>query len=129
MGVAKYFTNTELEGTGILATSDAEGNVDLAVYSKPYVIDEQTIGFSMLERLSFSNIQSNPKAAFMFIEDGPGHEGKRLYLTAAGEEKDQDRIAEIKSHKQTRHKPMTDQPRHFVYFKVDRVRPLVGDND
>lgn len=124
MGLTDYFTNAK--GLGILATSDSQGNVNTAIYSRPYLIDEDIIAFSMLERLSFSNIQSNPKAAYMFVEDGEGYKGKRLYLTMTGEEKDPERIKEIKKQHE-RAKDSDDKIRHLVYFTVDRIRPVVGD--
>jgi hypothetical protein len=124
MTLAEYFQN--VDGIGVLATSDSEGNVDLAVYSRPYVIDENKIAFSMLERTSFANICSNPKAAFMFIEKGEGYNGKRLYLAKSGEETNQQRIEEIKSQHPKRHKSTTESARHFVYFTIEKTRPLVG---
>jgi len=124
MSLAEYFRTAE--GIGILATSDSAGNVDLAIYSRPYVIDENKIAFSMLERTSFANIQSNPKAAYMFIEKGEGYNGKRLYLSKSGEETNQQRIEEIKSQHPKRHKSTTESARHFVYFSIDKIRPVVG---
>jgi len=124
MSLAEYFAT--IKGTGILATSDSEGNVDVAIYSRPYVIDEKTFAFSMLERLSLKNVRSNPKAAYMFIEQSEGHVGKRFYLTMAGEEKDQERIKAIRQVLSKTH-GAPDTPRHLVYFTVDRTRPLVGD--
>jgi NAD(P)-dependent dehydrogenase (short-subunit alcohol dehydrogenase family) len=41
-------------------------------------------------------VRSNPKAAYMFIEQSEGYVGKRLYLTMTGEEKDPERIEAIK---------------------------------
>ena len=124
MSLAEYFQSTE--GIAILATCDSDGNVDLAIYSRPYVIDENKIAFSMLERTSFSNIESNPKAAYMFIEHDEGYKGKRLYLTKVGEESDPQRIEEIKSQRPKRHKSSPDSARHFVYFSIDKTRPIVG---
>ena len=124
MSLAEYFQSAE--GIGILATSDSDGNVDLAIYSRPYVIDENKIAFSMLERTSFANIESNPRAAFMFVEHGEGYNGKRLYLTKVGEESDPQRIEEIKSQHPKRHKSTTESTRHFIYFMIDKTRPLVG---
>ena len=124
MNISEYFEKTE--GTGILATSDSEGNVDLAIYSRPYFIDENKIAFSMLERTSYANIKSNPKAAYMFIEKGEGYNGKRLYLIQVGEESDKKRIEEIKSQRPKRHSSTTDAARHFVYFEIERIRPIVG---
>ncbi len=124
MSLSEYFQSTE--GIGILATCDSDGNVDLAIYSRPYVIDENKIAFSMLDRTSFSNIESNPKAAYMYIEQGEGYNGKRLYLTKTGEEANQQRIEEIKSQRPRKHPDTADVARHFVYFEIDKIRPLVG---
>ena len=125
MSLAEYFE--KIKGLGVLATSDCEGNVDIAVYSRPYIIDETTIAFSMLEKLSYSNVQSNPKAAYMFAEQGEGYTGKRLHLTMTGEEKDPDRIKEIKQ-QHTKTREPDEKARHLIYFTVDKIRPLVGDN-
>ena len=124
MSLAEYFEN--IKGLGALATSDCEGNVDIAVYSRPYIIDEKTIAFSMLEHQSYSNIQSNPKAAYMFVEQGEGYAGKRLHLTKTGEETDPERIEEIKQ-QHTKTREPDEKVRHLIYFTVDKIRPLVGD--
>ncbi len=123
MELQEYFENTE--GIGILATSDAEGNVDLALYARPYIIDEHTIAFSMLERHSFSNVQANPKAAYMFVEDGEIYKGTRLYLIKIGEETDAKRINEIKEQHKNRYSTES-AGKHLVYFKITETRPLVG---
>ena len=124
MNLADYFQSAS--GIGVLATSDSDGNVDMAIYARPYIIDESTIAFSMSERLSYANIQSNPKAAYMFIERGEGYVGKRLYLTRLGEEKDAQRISDIKKqHPKVSEHGVLDK--HLVYFTIDRMRPLVGD--
>ena len=65
MSLKEFFENTK--GTGILATADSSGNVDIALYAKPFVIDEKTIAFIMLNKLSYANIQSNPKAAYKIL--------------------------------------------------------------
>ena len=123
MSLADYFETTK--GMGVLATSDSDGNVDVAIYSRPYVVADNTIALSMLERLSYANIQSNPKAAYMFVEHGKGYAGKRLYLTMTSEEEDPERVAEIRQqHSRLGHSD--DKIRHMMYFTVDRIRPLVG---
>jgi len=124
MSLVEYFEN--IKGLGVLATSDSDGNVDIAVYSRPYIIDEKTIAFSMLEKRSYSNIQSNPRAAYMFVEQGEGYAGKRLNLTKTGEEKDEERIKQIRQ-QHSKAKDYEDKVRHLVYFTVDKIRPLVGD--
>ena len=39
MNLAEYFEKAK--GTGILATSSSDGDVDLAIYARPYVIDNR----------------------------------------------------------------------------------------
>ncbi len=123
MVLSEYFENAK--GIGVLATSDADGNVNLAIYARPYIISEETIAFSMLERRSFKNIQSNPKAAYMFVEETEGYKGKRLYLTKSGEETDPERIKQIKQKHQKQYSTES-AGKHLVYFKVTETRPLVG---
>ena len=101
MDLQDYFAITS--GVGILATGDASGTIDVAIYAKPCVVDESTIAFTMLDRLSYANIRSNPHAAYLFLENGEGYAGKRLYLTKVHEETDSDRIKALK--KKTINKP------------------------
>ncbi|MHC4790870.1 MAG: pyridoxamine 5'-phosphate oxidase family protein [Planctomycetota bacterium] len=123
MNQSDYFENTE--GTGILATADSNGNVDVAIYARPHIIDEKTIAFIMNERLSYQNVTSNPKAAYLFLEDCPGYKGKRLYLTKIKEETDKELIDSIRR-KSEKHQE-GDLKKHLVYFRVDRIRELVGE--
>ena len=123
MNLSEYLRKTK--GTGVLATSDSDGNIDVAIYSLPYVIEENKIAFSMLERTSYANIQSNPKACYIFIEKGQGYNGRRLYLKMVSEETDLKVIEEIKSQHIRRHQGKTDQPRHFIYFSIEKTRPLI----
>jgi hypothetical protein len=123
MSLAEYFKTAK--GTGVLATCDSDGNVDIAIYARPYVIDNKTIAISMAERLSYQNIQSNPKAAYLFIERGEGYKGKRIYLTKVGEESNPKRIKEIKAKRPSSYKS-TGIKKHLVYFTIDKIRPLVG---
>jgi len=124
MDLRDYFKRAK--GVGILATSDSSGAVDAAIYAKPCIIDDNTIAFSMLDRLSYANISSNPHAAYMFLEDTERYAGKRLYLTKVREETDSDRIKELKKKHSKIFKP-DEINRHLVYFTIDKIRPLVGD--
>lgn len=123
MNLQEYFENTD--GLGVLSTADANGTVDSAIYATPHVIREETIAFIMRPRLSFDNIQQNPKAVYMYIEKGPGYQGRRLYLEKTGQEEDPEQVNEFRrsSHGDTGGE---DQAK-IVYFKVTRIRPLVGD--
>jgi len=124
MNLNDYFENTQ--GTGILATADSEGNVDVAVYARPHVMDENTVAFIMADRLSYHNLASNPKAAYLFLESGPGYKGRRLYLSKIKEENDQQKINSLRRRTSPPY-PVEDSTRHLVHFQVDQVRPITGD--
>jgi hypothetical protein len=126
MNISDYFETAQ--GTGILATSNSEGQVDVAIYSRPHVTDENTVAFIMRSRLSHENLQSNPYAAYMFIEKGQGYKGKRLYLTKLREETDPALIDSFRR-KERKADSKSDEKSFLVYFQIDRIRPLVGDND
>jgi hypothetical protein len=123
MKLSEYFENKK--GLGVIATADSDGRVDAAVYARPHFIDEETIAFIMLERLTHKNLQSNPHAAYLFMEEGDKYIGKRLYLTKIREEKNSEFIDTLRRRKD--YKEYKDTTRYLVYFRIDKVLPLVGD--
>jgi hypothetical protein len=123
MNLSEYFDNTD--GMGILSTADTQGNVDSAVYATPHVIDDATIALIMRPRRSYKNLQSNPKAAYMFVEKAVGYQGKRLYLEKSGEEAD---VAKVNLLRRSEHGKSGDEAQAvLVYFRITQIRPLVGD--
>lgn len=125
MDLDRYFT--EHEGTGILGTCDPGSGVDLAVYSKPVVLDEETIALVMKQRQSHHNLKANLRAAYLFLADGPGYQGLRLHLTMLREETNQSLIADMCKKQPWIYPENDDSAKYLVIFRVDRVRPLVGD--
>ena len=116
----EYFDKAN--GRGVLATSDADGKVDTAIYSKPHFIDNETIAFIMTDRLTHKNLQSNPYASYLFMESEVGYSGKRLYLKKTKEEDDSELIDKLLKNDHYR-----DVAKYVVYFHIDKVLPLVGD--
>jgi hypothetical protein len=128
MKLSDYFDS--VKGLGVLSTADASGKVNSAVYARPHVVDEQTIAFIMADRLSHANLQSNPHAAYLFKEEGPKYIGKRLYLTRIREEKDSPMIDQIRRKKYPEVEGKYEGVAKFlVFFRVDRVLPLIGDKE
>jgi len=82
----EYFDN--ITGHGVLATADAQGKVNQAVFARPHVMEDGAVAFIMPHRLTHKNLQENPHAAYPFMEKGPGYKGNRLYLTKVREEQD-----------------------------------------
>jgi hypothetical protein len=127
MTLGEYFEKAQ--GRCILATADAKGMVDLAIYSRPHVIDEETIAFIMLDRLSHANLQSNPHAAFLFMEAGEKYVGKRLFLTKIREEEDQETIERFRRKKSYYLPDDNKKERFLVYFHIDKVLPLISGQE
>ena len=124
MSLVDYFENTT--GIGVLATADGTGKVDAAVYARPHVQDETMVAFIMRDKLSHANLQTNPSAVYLFVEKTEGYVGKRLYLTKIREETSPEAI-EAMRRCQRGHSRGEEGHCYLVYFKVDKVRPLVGD--
>ena len=119
MDLKDYFENAK--GLGVLATADAEGKVDVAVYSRPHVMAEDTVAFIMHDRLSHHNLESNPHAAYLFVEEGTKSKGKRLFLTKTKEEKDMERIQKMRRRDYGDAEDLT-----LVFFHIDKVLPILG---
>ena len=130
MKLREYFENTK--GVGVLATADAEGKVDVAIYSRPHFLsdDDSEIAFIMNDRLSHDNVDANPHAAYLFMEETGGYVGKRLFLTKTREETDTERIQAVRRRDLP---PDCDKggakKKFLVHFRVDGVRPLIGSGE
>jgi hypothetical protein len=124
MNLSEYFKNTK--GVGILATADSDGKVDAAVYARPHIMEDESIAFIMWNRLSYANLQSNPYAAYIFMEDGSGYKGKRLYLIKTREEKNSELIKELSSRSYDSDKEDLKESRRLIYFNLEKELPLIG---
>ena len=124
MELRSYFENTK--GVGVLSTADRSGKVDAAVYSRPHSMEDGTLAFIMRDRLTHANIKSNPHAAYLFIEESPGYRGKRLFLTKIREEENTALIDTLNRRSYPAGKERRKESRFLVYFKVDKVLPLIG---
>jgi hypothetical protein len=79
----------------------------------------------MADRLCHANVQTNPHASYLFMEEGKDYLGKRLTLRRIKEETDPEKIQSV----WRRQLPCEceEGSAHFlVYFHVDGVRPLIG---
>ena len=122
MELMEYFENTK--GFGVMATADGDGKVGAAVYARPHVMEDGTIAVIMRDRLIHHSLQTNPHAAYLFHENGPGYKGKRLFLTKIREEKDTDLL---KSLRRRQYPEKEEEAKFLVFFKVDQELPLIGN--
>ena len=127
MDLNAYFESTK--GHGVLATADASGRVNLAIFARPHVMEDNSVAFIMPHRLTHSNLESNPQAAYLFLEAGPGYKGKRLYLTKIREEQDTDLLYSLRRRTYPPEAEKAEAPRFLVFFQVNQVLPVVGAGD
>ncbi|MBF0330510.1 MAG: pyridoxamine 5'-phosphate oxidase family protein [Candidatus Omnitrophica bacterium] len=124
MDLKSYFATTK--GTGVLSTADKLGYVDAAIYGRPHLLDDGRVAFIMADRLSHKNLQDNPRACYLFKEEGEGYQGKRLYVKKSSETDDQDKIAQLR---RGHHGPCckeASEKKYLVYFDIEKELPLVG---
>lgn len=116
-------------GKGILATADADGKVDAAIYSKPHFLEDNTLAFIMRDHLTHYNIGSNPYATYLFIEDGPHYHGIRLFLKKVREDDDPELLAKMTRRHLTPEQDRARGPKFLVYFSLEKILPLIGSDE
>ena len=125
MELVEYFESNK--GRGVLATADKDGRVNLAMYARPYFMDDRTVIFIMAERLTHENLKSNPYAAYLFSEEEQKYQGKRLYLKKTREEKNPDLITQIC--RKCDYSRYETSNRYVVYFNIEKILPLIGGGE
>jgi hypothetical protein len=88
-------------------------------------MDDGSIALIMNDRLSHANLQTNPHAAYMFIESGPKKQGKRLYLKKVKEEENSELIDSLRR-RYSGSEDHGDRKKFLVYFAIEKELPLVG---
>ncbi len=121
MELKDYFDSKK--GVGVLATADGDGKVDAAIYARPHFMEDGTLAVIMRDRLSHHNLQSNPHATFLFMEEGPGYKGKRLFMTKIREEADSELLYSLR---RKQYPDDTQEAKFLVFFRLDKELPLVG---
>ena len=123
MDLKTYFEQTK--GFGVLATADSEGHVDAAVYARPHVMDDGTLVFIMKDRLTHHNLQSNPRAAYLFREDGGGYKGKRFFLKKVKESQDRELIESLRRKSYPSTAEGSESLEFAVFFSIEKELPLI----
>ena len=127
MTLKKYLESRE--GKSILSSANADGMVTSAIYSRPHVFDDGTIAFVMRKRLTHENLKTNPYASYMFIEEDRGYQGIRLFLKKIKEDADSALIDKMKRRHLTTAEDEAKGPKFMMYFRVERILPLIGDEE
>ena len=114
---------------GTLSTANKLGDVNVAVFGSPRMIDENTVVMGIGENRSFRNLQRNPKAVFVVMEPGEtvmDWKGARVYLEAVDVETSGEFYDQIKHNIA---KAASTQAANMIHaairFKITDVRPIV----
>ena len=112
-------------GMGFLATANSKGEVDVAIYSRPKVMEDGTLAYAMADRLTHANLTENPHAVYAFNEGG--FQGTRLFIEKVREETEGPLLESIRKEADKVVGPgVGDLVKFVVYFKVKKHLPLVG---
>ena len=118
---------------GALATSNKNGDVNVAVFGSPQMISEDTIVMAIGDNRSFKYLQENPKASFIVIEPGesPANwKGVRLYLEVAELERYGEVLDSFREKiRKVGGKKSADAITAAIRFKIVDVRPLIASED
>ncbi len=124
MTLQEYFDT--VPGHGILATANAQGQINLAMFARPHVMPDGLLAFIMPHRLTHANLHENPHAAYLYWEEGPGYKGKRLYLSKVREEQDTELFQSLRRRVYPPDKEKATGPKFLVFFRLDKELPLIG---
>ena len=117
---------------GTLSTANTEGEVNVAVFGSPRMIDENTVVMGIGQNRSLRNLERNPKAVFIIMEPAEtvmDWKGARVYLEATDMETEGDFYDEIKQNiAKVAGKQASDMIHAAIRFKITEVRPIVDLN-
>jgi len=114
---------------GTLSTANKLGEVNVAVFGSPRMVNENTVVMGIRNNRSFRNLERNPKAVFIVMEPGPtvqDWKGARVYLEAVDMETEGKFYEEIKRNiVKAFGQEAADLVHAAIRFRITEVRPLV----
>lgn len=114
---------------GTLSTANRQGEVNVAVFGSPQMIDENTVVMGIGKNRSFTNLKENPHAVFIVMEPGDSimdWKGARVYLEALDVETGGGFYEQIKENiAKAAGKAAGDMIHAAIRFKIVEVRPIV----
>jgi hypothetical protein len=113
-------------GRGVIATADASGQVNTAVYAVPYVIDEERLAWGMGQGRTHSNLLTNPNASYLYLAPSRGGSGWRLTLQLQEIQESGEMLNRIREHTARIVSAQAGEGvRYVAFFKVVEIRSLV----
>lgn len=115
---------------GALATTNKNGDVNVAVFGSPRMIDEDTVIMAIGDNRSLQYLQENPKASFIVIEPGDTPmtwKGVRLYLKIDTYERYGELLDSLRENiRKVAGSQSANAIVAAIRFKITDVRPLIA---
>jgi hypothetical protein len=113
----------------LLCTADKKGDVNVAAYGSPQMIDENTVALAARDRRSYQYLMQNPKAALIVAEPGEiKHDSRavRVYLELIAVETEGDLLDRFREAVAGRAgKEAAAALKAAMRFEITEVRPLI----
>lgn len=114
---------------GTLSTCNKNGDVNVAVFGSPQMVDENTVIMGIGKNRTFQYLKENPKAVFIVIEPGKSMlewKGARVYLEAVEIATSGEFYEQIKENiAKKAGKAAADMIHAAIRFSITDVRPIV----
>ena len=113
-------------GTGVIATADRNGAVNVAIYAAPRLVDDDTVAWGMTAGRTYDNLRDNRNASYLYRAPGNGVKGVRLTLLLQKIEDAGKTLEEVKARAGAAVGPRAAEAvRYVAYFRVVETRPLM----
>jgi hypothetical protein len=114
---------------GCLSTSGKNGEVDVACFGSPRMVDDRTVVMALRKNRTFENLRQNPNAVFMIMEPAKTSaewKGIRVYLKMKGYETFGESLEKARVMAAKAVGEEAARALHAVItFSVEEVRPIV----
>jgi hypothetical protein len=121
-----YFNKRPRLGT--LSTASKDGRVDVAYFSSPQMVDENTVTMVLYKDRTLANLQENPHAVFMIMEPGKTFsewKGVRVYLKMKECQTSGEKLNQFKAEiAREQGEAVAEKIFATVTFEVSEIRPF-----
>lgn len=124
----KSIMNAESK-TVVLATTDNDNKVNLAMFGSPELADEETFIMMLGDNRSFANLQKNPKAACLVMVNngkyGMQADACRIYLNLKETSDEGPEFDAMKAKIKAKIGDAAEMLKHRVVFEIIETRPIL----
>ncbi|MFH1885590.1 MAG: pyridoxamine 5'-phosphate oxidase family protein [Pseudomonadota bacterium] len=116
------------ERTNVLATSDGQGKVNLAVFGSPAFSGDDALVMMLGDNRSWENLQGNPEAALLVIRHGSAGmkiQGCRVYLKLRETADSGPEFDGMKAELKARIGDAAEILKHWLIFDITEARPIL----